>query len=57
MSVLAGFAKLAGKSFSIDGGKANTDMVVECVPCISLEAVLGPKGMLGIRVPRWGRHE
>lgn len=35
MSVLIGFGKLAGRIFSIDGGQANTDMVVECVPCIT----------------------
>ena len=54
MPVLNGFAKRAGRSFRIDGGEANADMVVECVLCISLEAVLGPRGMLGIRVPRGG---
>ncbi|WNM64053.1 hypothetical protein [Candidatus Nitrospira neomarina] len=52
MSVLIGFAKLAGRSFSIDGGTGNADMGVECVPCISLEVVLGPRGLLDIRVPR-----
>lgn len=53
MSVLVGFAKLAGRSFSIDGAKANADMMVEYVPCISSEAVIGPRGVVDIRVPRW----
>ena len=51
MSVLGGFAKLAERSFRIDGAKANADMGVECVPCISLEAVIGPRGVVDIRMP------
>lgn len=52
MSVLGGFAKLAGRSFRIDGAKANADMGVGCVTCIFLEAVIGPRGVVDIRVPR-----
>lgn len=51
IAVLGGFAKLAGRSFRINGTKANADMGVECVPCLSLEAVIGPRGVVDIRMP------